>query len=235
VKSAGRKSLLTERSYGVSVSEQSGRREAQKARTRATIRSVAHRAFAASGFDAVTIADIAAAAGVSVQTVFNHFASKEELFFADRTPWVEGPAAAVRDRAPGVPPKTALRRHLVAAVEEYARASFDPHVQRMIEVLDATPALVTFERNLHEETVAKLAAELAHAWGANDDDADGTCRTVLAEVTASVWMAAVRSVVVDLRSRHRSMDEDTLRQAVELIDGVLADLDSGLSISARAG
>ena len=78
------------------------RRAAQKARTRATIKDVAHEMFAAQGFEATTIVEIAAAAGVSVQTVFNHFASKEELFFADRAEWVEAPANAVRTRAPGV-------------------------------------------------------------------------------------------------------------------------------------
>src|SRR4051812_6344987 len=84
--------------YPLAVSDSPDRRAAQKARTRSRIRTAAHELFAAAGFDATTVIDIAAAAGVSVQTVFNHFASKEELFFADRAAWVDGPAAAVRDR-----------------------------------------------------------------------------------------------------------------------------------------
>jgi AcrR family transcriptional regulator len=73
---------ITERRYRAAVSDCTSRRAVQKARTRARIRTVAQQLFAADGFDAVTIAGIAAAAEVSVQTVFNHFTSKEEIFFA---------------------------------------------------------------------------------------------------------------------------------------------------------
>jgi AcrR family transcriptional regulator len=211
----------------VAVSNSTDRRAAQKARTRSTIRAVAHQMFAAFGFDATTVVDIAAAAGVSVQTVFNHFASKEELFFADRAAWVDGPAAVVRDHAPGVPLTSALRRHLVGSVESYVRASADPHHQRMIEVLLGTPALQTFERNLHEETVAKLAAALAEACAGRNDGADG-CTPVLAEITAAVWMAAVRAIVVDLRANQDAIDEEAVRSAVRLTDRVLRDLEAGL-------
>jgi len=186
--------------------------------------------FAASGFDATTIVDIAAAAGISVQTVFNHFASKEELFFADRAAWVEGPAAAVRDCRAGVRPTAALRRHLVASVEGYARATSDPRHQRMIEVLLGTPALQTYERDLHEEAVALLTAELTAA-SRNWRNPDGTGTALLAELTASLWMAAVRTVVVNLRSDPSPMTEDAVRASVALIDRVLGDLEVGLSFA----
>ena len=206
------------------------RREQQKSQTRARILTAAQELFAAQGFEPVTVIEIAATARVSVQTVFNHFSSKEELFFAERATWVEGPAAAVRDRAPGTRPKTALRRHLVASVEGYARASSDPHHARMIQVLDSTPALLAHERGLHDEAVGRLAVELAAAWGSLDDDPSGTCRTVSAEVTASVWMAAVRSIVMDLRSGRASADDEAgLRATVPLTDRVLGELDSALT------
>jgi AcrR family transcriptional regulator len=56
-------------------------RDAKKARTRQTISDIATRMFMARGYDRVTVAEIAAAAEVSVKTVFNYFAAKEELFF----------------------------------------------------------------------------------------------------------------------------------------------------------
>jgi AcrR family transcriptional regulator len=222
--------MVTEWVYSVAVSDPIDRRANQKARTRATIRAAAHEMFAAAGFDATTIVDIAARAGVSVQTVFNHFTSKEELFFADRAHWVEGPAAAVRDHPPGVPVTSALRRHLVASVEGYARAASEPRHQRMMEVLEATPALQTFERNLHEETVAKLAEALAAACAASHCDADA-CSPLLTEVTASVWMAAVRAIVLDLRSDLHAIDEAAVQSAVQLTDRVLRDLEAGLSFA----
>lgn len=49
-------------------------------RTRARIAEVAAGLFLERGFDAVTVADVARAAGVSTVTVFNHFPRKEDLF-----------------------------------------------------------------------------------------------------------------------------------------------------------
>lgn len=201
-----------------------GRREQQKAHTRARIRDVAQELFAADGFDAVTIIQIAATAQVSVQTVFNHFASKEEIFFAERSKWVDGAAAVVRARAAGERPEAALRRHLVRAVEGFARAMVVPRYRRMLEVLDATPVLQAYERNLHDESVARLAEALAELDGDLVGSA-GAHRRVLPEVTAAVWMAAVRAVVLDLRSSPPSPgDEESVRERVALVESVLTQL-----------
>ena len=79
------------------MSELLDRRARKKAQTREQIRGIAHQLFDERGFEAVTIADVARTADVAVQTVFNHFATKEELFFDGRVPWVEGPADAAYD------------------------------------------------------------------------------------------------------------------------------------------
>src|SRR5215213_4203016 len=114
----------TQRGYRVAVSDcTSSSRSQKKAQTRARIVNAAQQLFAASGFEAVTITEIAAAAEVSVQTVFNHVASKEELFFAERAAWVEGPAEAIRTRPPGARLTDVLQRHFVRTVEGYARAA----------------------------------------------------------------------------------------------------------------
>jgi AcrR family transcriptional regulator len=85
-----------------------GLRARKKAQTRTAISDVATRLFVERGFDAVTVAEVAEAAGVSIKTVFNYFGSKEELFL-DRD-------AAIRDlvaetvvrRAAGQTPTGAL-------------------------------------------------------------------------------------------------------------------------------
>lgn len=58
-----------------------GLREQKKRLTRQQLSNTATELFIQHGFDNVTIADIAAAAGVSKMTVFNYFPRKEELYF----------------------------------------------------------------------------------------------------------------------------------------------------------
>jgi len=57
-------------------------REQAAAATRERIIEVAVEAFSARWYDEVTIRGVAADAGVAVQTVSNHFATKDELFVA---------------------------------------------------------------------------------------------------------------------------------------------------------
>src|SRR5580704_14890834 len=56
-----------------------GLRERKKRLTRKLLSDTATRMFVARGFDEVTIADIAAACGVSEKTVWNYFPAKETL------------------------------------------------------------------------------------------------------------------------------------------------------------
>ena len=61
--------------------ERVGLRESKKLHTRQQIADEAMRLFVTRGFDHVTVAEVAAAAGVSEKTVFNYFPTKEDLFF----------------------------------------------------------------------------------------------------------------------------------------------------------
>src|SRR5688572_14308480 len=78
-----------------------GLRARKKRAAREAIAATARRLFAERGFDAVTVAEIAAAADVSEKTVFNHFATKEDLAFADREQGLVRLVASINDRPPG--------------------------------------------------------------------------------------------------------------------------------------
>jgi AcrR family transcriptional regulator len=59
-----------------------GLRDRKKARRRDEIISAARDLFARQGIDATTMADVAAAAGISAPTVFNYFGSKDGILIA---------------------------------------------------------------------------------------------------------------------------------------------------------
>jgi AcrR family transcriptional regulator len=84
-------------------------RETKKHRTREAIGAEAMRLFATRGFDHVTVAEIAAAAGVSEKTVFNYFPTKEDIFFDEVPARLEALATALRGRKPGESIFTVLR------------------------------------------------------------------------------------------------------------------------------
>jgi AcrR family transcriptional regulator len=72
----------------------------RRERTRAALREAALARFVRDGFDATSVADIAADAGVTTRTFYRYFANKDEVLFADyedRLDWF-GRALSVRPR-----------------------------------------------------------------------------------------------------------------------------------------
>src|SRR5215211_2800343 len=78
-----------------------GLRERKKQQTRELIAETARRLFAERGFERVTVAEIARAADVSDQTVFNYFPTKEELVYWRLGSFEEELLSAIREREPG--------------------------------------------------------------------------------------------------------------------------------------
>ena len=74
------------------------------------IAATARRLFAERGFDHVTVAEVAAAADVSEKTVFNHFATKEDLAFAGREEGIAMLVKAIAERAARYPRPRRLPR-----------------------------------------------------------------------------------------------------------------------------
>src|SRR5438309_1168001 len=91
-------------------------RPRDSARERLT--TTAFRLFAAQGFDATTVDDIADAAGVSRRTFFRHFATKEDVIFPDH----DGLRAAVEaqlDARDNEPPLRALCNSVRVVLAHY--------------------------------------------------------------------------------------------------------------------
>ncbi|GLY40563.1 TetR family transcriptional regulator [Amycolatopsis sp. NBRC 101858] len=88
-----------------------GLRERKKRATRQLISNVASGLFIQRGFEEVTVAEIAEAAGVSKMTVFNYFPRKEDLFLDRHADRLAELVELLRSRPAGVSAAAALRAH----------------------------------------------------------------------------------------------------------------------------
>jgi AcrR family transcriptional regulator len=145
-----------------------GLRETKKLQTRRAISDVATRLFGERGFDAVTVTDVARAAGVAPATVFNYFGTKEELFFDRATEQRERLVARVSGRPPGTPAATAFRGWHEEEVGLLTAAPAAGVVRGMGRTIEASESLRRHLTVLHARLEAELAAAL-RAQTAPDD------------------------------------------------------------------
>lgn len=129
--------------------------------TRARISQVATGLFLERGFDAVTVADVARAAGVSSVTVFKHFPRKEDLLLDRAVDADDLLRAAVRDRDPGVDVLTSLREMAVGLVDErQALAGVSAESAPFFRTVAASDALIARAREIGADLQRTLAYEL---------------------------------------------------------------------------
>ena len=102
----------------MNMEPRSGLRERKKLETRHRLADVAARLFAEVGYDAVSMSDVARAADVSEQTVYNYFPSKPELVLDQDEEILERFRHVVRDRPAESTPADAL---LIVVLEDIER------------------------------------------------------------------------------------------------------------------
>ncbi|MFF7545422.1 TetR family transcriptional regulator [Streptomyces canus] len=138
-----------------------GLRQRKKQRMYETLSEIAIRLFLEKGFDAVSVAEIAAAAEISKPTLFRYFPAKEDLVL-HRIADHEDEAARVvvqSDEAPLV----ALRRHFLEGLERddpVTGLNDHPQVLAFHSLLYGTPALVARAHGHLERQEAALAEVL---------------------------------------------------------------------------
>jgi AcrR family transcriptional regulator len=147
-----------------------GRRERKKARTRAAIADAALRLFLARGFDAVTVAEVAEAADVSVTTVFNHFPSKESLVFDEDAEREVQLLGAVRGRPDDVDVLTALHRFVRSHVDRKAGTHEGGTLARFLALVESAPELRAYSARMWSGYERSLAEAVAQDSGLAADD-----------------------------------------------------------------
>jgi AcrR family transcriptional regulator len=168
-----------------------GLRERKKERTRREITETARRLFGERGFEAVTVAEVAAAAEVSEATVFNYFPSKEDLFFGGLEAFEEALLDAIRERSPGESALTAFGRFVTQP--RGLLAAEDPDaVERLAattRVIEESPALLAREEKILAGFVDSLAELLREETSAKPEDLEPW---VLANAMMGVHRALIR-------------------------------------------
>ncbi|GAA1564402.1 TetR/AcrR family transcriptional regulator [Actinomadura kijaniata] len=175
------------------MTEELGLRERKKRETRRRISDVATGLFCAHGFDNVTVADVARAADVSVNTVFNYFRTKEDLFFDRQEEIVEQAAAALRDRRPGETVVALFRRLFLEGLDRGAhQTGFHEGSEVWARTVRDSPALTARQEEIGRQAERRLAGALADETGAGPDD---IAPRVAAAMIMSVQWQLVNEVV----------------------------------------
>jgi AcrR family transcriptional regulator len=169
-----------------------GLRETKKQRTRTAIADAALELFLEHGFDHVTVADVARRAGVSTNTVFNYFPTKEDLFFDRQAEAETHLATLVRERAPGTCPVEVIRDDLLTALRhDEPMLGLHPGALRFWQVIHDSPALRAREREIGDHAEAALATALAERPPATGHPA---MPALLAGAVAGTHRAALREL-----------------------------------------
>lgn len=148
-----------------------GLRERKKRQTRQRIRDVAIGLFVERGFDNVTINEVAAAAEVSVNTVYNYFSGKEDLVLPPEEASPRRLADIVRGRRPGESAAGAVLTRLREEVRgRERRVGLGEGFGRVLEMMRAAPTLTARLESLSHQMTDALAGVLAEETGAAPGD-----------------------------------------------------------------
>jgi AcrR family transcriptional regulator len=199
-----------------------GLRERKKQATRRHIADVAKELFGDRGFDHVTVAEVAEAAGVSKMTVFNYFPRKEDLFLDRHDDQVRDVERVLAERAPGESAAAALRRYQHDLLQ--SRHPLSGAVEGIAgcwKTISASPALLNRLHEQARELQEALTAALARETG--DPLMSRLVAGQLAAAVSAIFETALRRMVdgEDL--------EEIRRDQAALIDTAFGLLEDGVA------
>jgi AcrR family transcriptional regulator len=166
------------------------RRRLKPEQRRELILDSALRAFAELGYHAASIDEIARGAGTTKAVIYDHFASKRELYEAVVLRELGLAFEVMTDAARGV---TALPDRLRAFLVAFFAHNRDrPHASRiMLETVDAKEEVGDWQRRTQSRATAAIAAQLAEA-GLLVSDPE---RELTLEIVAQMLKTALNGLV----------------------------------------
>ncbi|MFE7729602.1 helix-turn-helix domain-containing protein [Streptomyces anthocyanicus] len=172
--------------------QQPNLRERRRSETRRLVQAHAVRLFTDHGYDAVTVADVAEAAGVSAMTVYRHFPTKEDLVLIDQ------PAQLIAEHVAASSAAQPLVRRVGSALIDAAtnwtggnrdeQAANERFLLDCLRLMVSTPAL----RARHLDSQYALQQAIVDALG---DDATGPDAAFRAQAATSACIAAMHTAL----------------------------------------
>ncbi len=194
------------------TTENPGLRERKKAKTRLAISDVATRMFIERGFDNVTVMEVAAAAEVSVATIFNYFETKEELFFDREGSVIEAGRKFILERKAGETISSVLHREFLIAIDA-GLPQLMTHGPGFLRTIEGSSALRARMRLGYEKTEAALAETIAEETkAAPSDPTPQIVAALLASIQRTLLESAFAAV---LRGDAVAPTKRKLRQACD--------------------
>ena len=204
-----------------------GLRERKKARTRQLIADTAARLFAERGYEHVAVTDVARAAEVAEQTVYNYFPTKEQLV-TDREQHVQDRMCdLIRSRPPGVTPAAAVRGFVLESATGIR--SIPPEMWR--GELGYLAAISPAVYRLALELVDRQAAALAEVISATTAVPPEVARL------QGIALAGVFQIIISEAGRRTREGQSQAEIADELylmVENLLDELDRWFSLSPRS-
>jgi AcrR family transcriptional regulator len=201
-----------------------GLRERKKARTRHLIAEAAARLFAESGYEHVSVSDVAREAEVAEATVYNYFQTKEQLV-TDRDQQIqERLGELIRSRPPAITPAAAIRDFVLESVAGIR--SIAPEIWR--GELGYLAAISPTVHRLALELTDRQAAALASAIRDTTDVPPQVARL------QGIALAGVFQIIISEAGRRTHEGQSQTEIADELypiVEQILDELDNWFSAS----
>ena len=191
----------------------SGLRERKKLQTRTAIVEAADDLFAAQGFAATTIPQIAERAQVSPRTISYYFPVKDELVFPVRGELMAALAATLDDREEGESAADALSRWITQTIVKQPAEEKARDLRRRA-LIDADAGLRAYELELQSHAEEVIAASFARDLGLGADHH-------VPRMIAAATLAALGSLG---REKEHAPDAE---EAARLINDVMTFISAG--------
>lgn len=175
------------------------------ATSHADIEAAAFRLFAERGFEAVTMADIAAEVGVGRRTLFRYFESKNDIPWGQFEHTLDGFRQILAQTPDGVPLAAAIQG-AVLRFNEYPADSHPSHRDRMLLILE-TPALQAHSVLRYAEWRAVIAEYVAERSGLAATD---TLPRTVGSVSLALAISAYEGWLADPASDLAELLEETM-------------------------